>query len=116
MPESLPPHFKEGTGGSRQRGRLSCGLRLAQGWEEWCEEGLTSGRGLVPGLAQACWGLARIPGSRFLQCWQTGAAVRCSARQYEYKGRCCDRCQPGMETLPLRELPVPGHSGACPAQ
>ncbi|XP_064023649.1 tumor necrosis factor receptor superfamily member 5 isoform X2 [Pogoniulus pusillus] len=38
-------------------------------------------------------------GAVLLACWQTGAAVRCSARQYEYKGRCCDRCQPGEKLV-----------------
>lgn len=35
LPESLPPHFKERTGGIRQRRQLCCGLWLAQAWEEW---------------------------------------------------------------------------------
>lgn len=32
------------------------------------------------------------------QCWGPGDAVRCSDKQYEHKGKCCNRCQPGTET------------------
>ncbi|XP_068006253.1 tumor necrosis factor receptor superfamily member 5 isoform X2 [Melanerpes formicivorus] len=99
VPEPLPPHFKGSTGGSRQRRRLSCGLWLAQGWEEWCEGTLASGCELAPGLAHRCWGAARIHRSCFLQCCETGDAVRCSERQYEHKGRCCNRCQPGEKLV-----------------
>ncbi|NXE67718.1 TNR5 factor, partial [Calcarius ornatus] len=33
--------------------------------------------------------------SCFLQCWELGDALTCFDKQYIYKGRCCDRCQPG---------------------
>ncbi|NXC47917.1 TNR5 factor, partial [Penelope pileata] len=34
-----------------------------------------------------------------LQCCWPGGAVQCSSRQYEHRGRCCDRCQPGMKLI-----------------
>ena len=65
LPESLPPHFKESTGGIRQCRRLCCGLWLAQAWEEWCEEALTLGCGLAHRLAHTCLAEAR-------RCWSAG--------------------------------------------
>ncbi|NWW92989.1 TNR5 factor, partial [Rhynochetos jubatus] len=32
-------------------------------------------------------------------CWEPGAAVRCSDKQYEHQGRCCNRCQPGEKLV-----------------
>ncbi|NXN15466.1 TNR5 factor, partial [Indicator maculatus] len=34
-----------------------------------------------------------------LQCCETGDAVRCFTKQYEHKGRCCNRCQPGEKLI-----------------
>nr|XP_009937066.1 PREDICTED: tumor necrosis factor receptor superfamily member 5 [Opisthocomus hoazin] len=32
-------------------------------------------------------------------CWVPGDAVRCFDKQYEHKGRCCNRCQPGEKLV-----------------
>ncbi|NXT86492.1 TNR5 factor, partial [Anhinga rufa] len=32
-------------------------------------------------------------------CWEPGDAVRCFDKQYEHKGRCCNRCQPGQKLV-----------------
>ncbi|NXH16079.1 TNR5 factor, partial [Bucco capensis] len=32
-------------------------------------------------------------------CWEPGAAIRCSDKQYEHQGRCCKRCQPGEKLV-----------------
>ncbi|KFO85712.1 Tumor necrosis factor receptor superfamily member 5, partial [Buceros rhinoceros silvestris] len=34
-----------------------------------------------------------------LQCWEPGDAVKCFDKQYEHKGRCCNRCQPGEKLV-----------------
>ncbi|XP_074964892.1 tumor necrosis factor receptor superfamily member 5 isoform X3 [Phalacrocorax aristotelis] len=34
-----------------------------------------------------------------LGCWEPGDAVRCFDKQYEHKGRCCNRCQPGQKLV-----------------
>ncbi|XP_050169786.1 tumor necrosis factor receptor superfamily member 5 isoform X1 [Myiozetetes cayanensis] len=34
-----------------------------------------------------------------LGCWEPGDALTCSDKQYEYKGRCCNRCQPGEKLV-----------------
>ncbi|NXW27277.1 TNR5 factor, partial [Phaetusa simplex] len=34
-----------------------------------------------------------------LQCWEPGDAIRCFDKQYEHKGRCCNRCQPGEKLV-----------------
>ncbi|NWX12257.1 TNR5 factor, partial [Aegotheles bennettii] len=41
------------------------------------------------------WRAASMHRSCFFQCWEPGDAVRCFDKQYEHKGRCCSRCQPG---------------------
>ncbi|NXG55459.1 TNR5 factor, partial [Hemiprocne comata] len=48
---------------------------------------------------QGSWGAASMSGSCFLQCWEPGDAVSCSDKQYEHKGRCCNRCQPGQRLV-----------------
>uniref|UniRef100_A0A8C3BU60 Tumor necrosis factor receptor superfamily member 5 n=1 Tax=Cairina moschata TaxID=8855 RepID=A0A8C3BU60_CAIMO len=37
--------------------------------------------------------------SHLFQCWGPGDAVRCSDKQYEHKGKCCNRCQPGEKLV-----------------
>ncbi|NXS74417.1 TNR5 factor, partial [Pandion haliaetus] len=32
-------------------------------------------------------------------CWEPGDAVRCFDKQYEHKGKCCNRCQPGEKLV-----------------
>ncbi|KAK1211238.1 TNR5 factor, partial [Pygoscelis papua] len=32
-------------------------------------------------------------------CWEPGDAIRCFDKQYEHKGRCCNRCQPGEKLV-----------------
>ncbi|NXV92330.1 TNR5 factor, partial [Calonectris borealis] len=32
-------------------------------------------------------------------CWEPGDAVGCFDKQYEHKGRCCNRCQPGEKLV-----------------
>ncbi|XP_041905044.1 tumor necrosis factor receptor superfamily member 5 isoform X3 [Corvus kubaryi] len=51
----------------------------------------------LPGPRQgggAIW-TARYP----LQCWEPGDALTCFDKQYMYKGRCCNRCQPGKKLV-----------------
>ncbi|NXL61293.1 TNR5 factor, partial [Chordeiles acutipennis] len=45
------------------------------------------------------WGAVRIHRSCFFQCWGPVDAVRCFDKQYEHKGRCCNRCQPGEKLV-----------------
>uniref|UniRef100_A0A8V0YKH8 Tumor necrosis factor receptor superfamily member 5 n=1 Tax=Gallus gallus TaxID=9031 RepID=A0A8V0YKH8_CHICK len=46
---------------------------------------------------QECGRAASLHGSHLFQCGQPGDAVNCSDKQYEHKGRCCNRCQPGKK-------------------
>lgn len=46
---------------------------------------------------QECGRAASLHGSHLFQCGQPGDAVNCSDKQYEHKGRCCNRCQPGTK-------------------
>uniref|UniRef100_A0A8B9P5V0 Tumor necrosis factor receptor superfamily member 5 n=1 Tax=Apteryx owenii TaxID=8824 RepID=A0A8B9P5V0_APTOW len=32
-------------------------------------------------------------------CWEPGGAMQCSEKQYEHKGKCCSRCQPGRKLV-----------------
>ncbi|XP_009891814.1 PREDICTED: tumor necrosis factor receptor superfamily member 5 [Charadrius vociferus] len=32
-------------------------------------------------------------------CWEPGNAITCFDKQYEHKGRCCNRCQPGEKLV-----------------
>ncbi|NXA03567.1 TNR5 factor, partial [Sapayoa aenigma] len=32
-------------------------------------------------------------------CWEPGDALKCSDKQYQYKGRCCNRCRPGEKLV-----------------
>ncbi|NWI50996.1 TNR5 factor, partial [Calyptomena viridis] len=34
-----------------------------------------------------------------LQCWEPGDALTCFDKQYQYKGRCCNRCRPGEKLV-----------------
>ncbi|NXC23508.1 TNR5 factor, partial [Campylorhamphus procurvoides] len=36
-----------------------------------------------------------------LGCWEPGDALTCSDKQYEYRGRCCNRCQPGQKLVSM---------------
>ncbi|NXL46076.1 TNR5 factor, partial [Podilymbus podiceps] len=45
------------------------------------------------------WAAACIHGFCFFQCWDPSEAVRCFDKQYEHKGRCCNRCQPGEKLV-----------------
>ncbi|NWR82815.1 TNR5 factor, partial [Furnarius figulus] len=36
-----------------------------------------------------------------LGCWEAGDALTCSDKQYEYKGRCCNRCPPGQKLVSM---------------
>uniref|UniRef100_A0A8B9ZEB4 Tumor necrosis factor receptor superfamily member 5 n=1 Tax=Anas platyrhynchos TaxID=8839 RepID=A0A8B9ZEB4_ANAPL len=40
-----------------------------------------------------------VQGRPHLGCWGPGDAVRCSDKQYEHKGKCCNRCQPGEKLV-----------------
>ncbi|XP_072206349.1 tumor necrosis factor receptor superfamily member 5 isoform X2 [Excalfactoria chinensis] len=42
-------------------------------------------------------GLLGLLCALLLSCGQPGDAVNCSDKQYEHKGRCCNRCQPGKK-------------------
>ncbi|NXW87364.1 TNR5 factor, partial [Alopecoenas beccarii] len=44
-------------------------------------------------------GLLGLLGAVLLGCWEPGDAVRCFDKQYEHKGRCCNRCQPGEKLV-----------------
>ncbi|KAM6112981.1 tumor necrosis factor receptor superfamily member 5 [Pterocles gutturalis] len=44
-------------------------------------------------------GLVGIVGAVLLGCWQPGDTVRCFDKQYEHKGQCCNRCQPGHKLV-----------------
>ncbi|XP_009328193.1 PREDICTED: tumor necrosis factor receptor superfamily member 5 [Pygoscelis adeliae] len=33
------------------------------------------------------------------ECWEPSDAIRCFDKQYEHKGRCCNRCQPGEKLV-----------------
>ncbi|XP_054701275.1 tumor necrosis factor receptor superfamily member 5 isoform X3 [Grus americana] len=47
-----------------------------------------------------CFGLLGLLGAALLLgCWEPGDAIRCLDRQYEHKGRCCNRCQPGEKLV-----------------
>ncbi|XP_075625192.1 tumor necrosis factor receptor superfamily member 5 isoform X2 [Balearica regulorum gibbericeps] len=45
------------------------------------------------------FGLLGLLGAALLGCWEPGDAVTCLDRQYEHKGRCCNRCQPGEKLV-----------------
>uniref|UniRef100_A0A8C8AC70 Tumor necrosis factor receptor superfamily member 5 n=1 Tax=Otus sunia TaxID=257818 RepID=A0A8C8AC70_9STRI len=38
-------------------------------------------------------------GAVLLGCWEPSGAARCSEKQYEHKGGCCNRCQPGEKLV-----------------
>ncbi|KAF1570218.1 Tumor necrosis factor receptor superfamily member 5, partial [Eudyptes moseleyi] len=44
-------------------------------------------------------GLLGLLGAALLGCWEPGDAIRCFDKQYEHKGRCCNRCQPGEKLV-----------------
>ncbi|KAM6120752.1 tumor necrosis factor receptor superfamily member 5 [Phoenicopterus ruber ruber] len=44
-------------------------------------------------------GLLGLLGAVLLGCWEPNDAVRCFDKQYEHKGRCCNRCQPGEKLV-----------------
>ncbi|NXV21558.1 TNR5 factor, partial [Cepphus grylle] len=44
-------------------------------------------------------GLLGLLGAVLLGCWEPGDAIRCFDKQYEHKGRCCNRCQPGEKLI-----------------
>ncbi|XP_037259091.1 tumor necrosis factor receptor superfamily member 5 [Falco biarmicus] len=44
-------------------------------------------------------GVLGLVGAVLLGCWEPGDAVRCFDKQYEHKGRCCNRCQPGEKLI-----------------
>ncbi|NXK32797.1 TNR5 factor, partial [Piprites chloris] len=44
-------------------------------------------------------GLLGLIFGALLGCWEPGDALTCSDKQYEYKGRCCNRCQPGEKLV-----------------
>ncbi|XP_068272414.1 tumor necrosis factor receptor superfamily member 5 isoform X2 [Nyctibius grandis] len=44
-------------------------------------------------------GLVGLLGAVLLGCCESGDAVRCFDKQYEHKGRCCNRCQPGEKLV-----------------
>uniref|UniRef100_A0A8C3KVS0 Tumor necrosis factor receptor superfamily member 5 n=1 Tax=Chrysolophus pictus TaxID=9089 RepID=A0A8C3KVS0_CHRPC len=48
---------------------------------------------------QECGSAASLHGSHLFQCGQPGDAVNCSDKQYEHKGKCCNRCQPGKKLV-----------------
>ncbi|XP_065548062.1 tumor necrosis factor receptor superfamily member 5 isoform X3 [Lathamus discolor] len=48
--------------------------------------------------ARRCWSTMNSR-SCFFQCWEPGDAVRCFDKQYEYRGRCCNRCHPGEKLV-----------------
>ncbi|XP_048178073.1 tumor necrosis factor receptor superfamily member 5 isoform X3 [Corvus hawaiiensis] len=57
--------------------------------------------GRVPrsGLPGPRQGGGAIWTARYLQCWEPGDALTCFDKQYMYKGRCCNRCQPGKKLV-----------------
>lgn len=62
---------------------------------------------------QECGRAASLHGSHLFQCGQPGDAVNCSDKQYEHKGRCCNRCQPGTEMSSPLWVPVALAAGAA---
>ncbi|KAM6052991.1 tumor necrosis factor receptor superfamily member 5 isoform 1-T1 [Theristicus caerulescens] len=44
-------------------------------------------------------GLMGLLGAVLLGCWEPGDAIGCFDKQYEHKGRCCNRCQPGEKLV-----------------
>ncbi|KAM7090546.1 tumor necrosis factor receptor superfamily member 5 isoform 1-T1 [Ciconia maguari] len=44
-------------------------------------------------------GLLGFLGVVLLGCWEPGDAIRCFDKQYEHKGKCCNRCQPGEKLV-----------------
>ncbi|NXN33761.1 TNR5 factor, partial [Nycticryphes semicollaris] len=44
-------------------------------------------------------GLLGLLGAVLLGCWEPGDAIRCFDKQYEHKGKCCNRCQPGEKLV-----------------
>lgn len=62
------------------------------------------------------WGAASAHSSCFFQCWGPADAARCFDKQYEHKGRCCNRCQPGTEPFLFAGTPAPCCSAASPAR
>ncbi|OXB57604.1 hypothetical protein ASZ78_010566 [Callipepla squamata] len=50
-------------------------------------------------LMGECGRAASLHGSHLFQCGQPGDALNCSDKQYEHKGRCCNRCEPGKKLV-----------------
>ncbi|CAM9552685.1 unnamed protein product [Bubo scandiacus] len=44
-------------------------------------------------------GVLGLLGAVLLGCWEPSGAARCSEKQYEHKGGCCNRCQPGEKLV-----------------
>ncbi|NXM18656.1 TNR5 factor, partial [Ploceus nigricollis] len=44
-------------------------------------------------------GLLALLCAALLGCWEPGDALTCLNKQYIYKGRCCNRCQPGEKLV-----------------
>ncbi|NWW69404.1 TNR5 factor, partial [Ifrita kowaldi] len=44
-------------------------------------------------------GLLGLLCAALLGCWEPGDALTCFDKQYIYKGRCCNRCQPGEKLV-----------------
>ncbi|KAM6248732.1 tumor necrosis factor receptor superfamily member 5 isoform 2-T2 [Porphyrio hochstetteri] len=44
-------------------------------------------------------GVLGLFGAVLLGCWELGDALRCLEKQYEHKGKCCNRCQPGEKLV-----------------
>uniref|UniRef100_A0A8B9IX97 Tumor necrosis factor receptor superfamily member 5 n=1 Tax=Amazona collaria TaxID=241587 RepID=A0A8B9IX97_9PSIT len=44
-------------------------------------------------------GLLGLLCAALLGCWEPGDAVRCFDKQYEYRGKCCNRCHPGEKLV-----------------
>ncbi|NXF09012.1 TNR5 factor, partial [Smithornis capensis] len=44
-------------------------------------------------------GLLGLLCAALLGCWESGDALTCFDKQYQYKGRCCNRCRPGEKLV-----------------
>ncbi|XP_069656895.1 tumor necrosis factor receptor superfamily member 5 isoform X1 [Haliaeetus albicilla] len=44
-------------------------------------------------------GLVGLLGAALLGCWEPGDTIRCFDKQYEHKGKCCNRCPPGQKLV-----------------